>query len=49
MLGKIYKEKGLNKEALEHYRRFIDLWREAEHDFPEIVDAKKQIAALQTL
>ena len=49
MLGKIYKEKGLNKEALEHYRRFIDLWREAEHDFPEIADAKKQIVALQAL
>jgi tetratricopeptide (TPR) repeat protein len=49
MLGKIYKEKGLNKEALEQYRRFIDLWRETEHDFPEIADAKKQIAALQAL
>jgi len=49
MLGKIYQERRLNKEALEHYRRFIDLWREAEHDFPEIADAKKQIAALQTL
>jgi len=49
MLGKIYQEKGLNKKALEHYRRFTDLWREAEQDFPEITDAKKQIAALQTL
>ncbi len=49
MLGKIYKEKGLNKKALEHYRRFADLWRETEHDFPEIADAKKQIAALQAL
>jgi len=49
MLGKIYQEKGPNKKALEHYRTFIDLWRETEHDFPEIVDAKKQIAALQTL
>jgi len=46
MLGKIYQEKGPNKKALEHYRTFIDLWRETEHDFPEIVDAKKQIAAL---
>jgi hypothetical protein len=49
MLGKIYQEKGMNQKALEHYRRFIDLWREADHDFPEIADAKKQIAALQTL
>jgi len=49
MLGKIYQEKGPNKKALEHYRTFIDLWRETEHDFPEIADAKKKIAALQTL
>ena len=49
MLGKIYQEKGPNKKALEHYRTFIDLWRETEHDFPEIAEAKKQIAALQTL
>ena len=49
MLGKIYQKKGVNKKALEQYRRFIDLWREADLDFPEIADAKKQIAALQTL
>jgi tetratricopeptide (TPR) repeat protein len=49
MLGKIYQDNGLNKKALEHYRRFVDLWREADHDFPEIVDAKKQVTALQTL
>jgi len=49
MLGKIYQEKGLNKEALEHYRRFIDLWREADQDFPEIADAKKQKDILQAL
>lgn len=49
MLGKIFQNKGLKGKALENYKRFLNLWKEADHDFPEIIDAKKQAAALQSL
>jgi len=49
MLGKIYQEKGLKEKAIERYRKFLELWKEADHEFPEIADAEEQLTALQTL
>ncbi|MBL7083500.1 MAG: protein kinase [Candidatus Aminicenantes bacterium] len=48
MLGKIYQEKGLTEKAIENYEKFLELWKEAEPDTPELVDAREQLEALQT-
>lgn len=48
MLGKIFQSEGLKEKALEHYKKFLNLWKEADRDFPEITDAKNQVAALQS-
>jgi len=48
MLGKIYQQKEWKGKAIEHYKKFLNLWKDADPDIPELADAKKQLAALQT-
>ncbi len=47
MLGKIYEEKGWKGKAIEHYEKFLDLWRNADPGITEVEDAKKRLAGLQ--
>ena len=46
MLGKIYEEKGWKGKALEHYQKFLDLWKDADPGIAE--DAKKRVAGLKS-
>lgn len=48
VLGKIYQEKGLNEKAIEHYEKFLALWKDADPGIQEVGEAKKQLAALQS-
>ena len=48
MLGKIYEEKGWKGKALEHYEKFLDLWKDADPGIPEVEDAKKRVAELKS-
>jgi len=48
MLGKIYEEKGMGDEAIEHYEKFLTLWNEADPSTTEIVDARKRLTALKS-
>ena len=47
MLGKIYEQKGWKGKAIEHYEKFLDLWKEADPGIAEVVDARKRLAGLQ--
>jgi len=49
MLGKIYDKKGLKGKALEHYEKFLELWKNSDPGIPEVEDAKKRLTALQKL
>ena len=46
MLGKIYEQRGMNAEAIRSYRTFLDLWREADTQTPELEEAKRALVAL---
>ena len=46
-LAKIYQKKGWEGKAIEHFEKFLNLWQEADYAFPEIDDARKQLAVLQ--
>jgi tetratricopeptide (TPR) repeat protein len=47
MLGKIYEQKGNKAKAIEHYEKFLDLWKNADPGFPEVEDAKERLAGLK--
>jgi tetratricopeptide (TPR) repeat protein len=47
MLGKIYEEKGQKGKAIEHYEKFLDLWKDADPGIAEVADAKKRLVTLK--
>jgi len=47
MLGRIYQEKGWGEKALEHYARFLEMWKDADTEIPELEDAKKRLVQLK--
>ena len=46
MLGQIYEQMGKKKSAQTNYRKFLELWRNADPGLPEVEDAKARLAAL---
>jgi tetratricopeptide (TPR) repeat protein len=45
-LAKLYQEKGWTGKAIEQYEKFLDIWKNADPDHPELEDAKKRLAEL---
>jgi len=48
-LGKIYEKKGWEGKAIEHYEKFLNLWKDADPGIPEVEDARKRLTSLQNL
>jgi len=47
LAGMIYEKTGERKKAMEHYGAFVEMWKNADRDIPELVDGKKRLAALR--
>ena len=47
LLGKIYEKKGDTQLAIENYEKLLDLWKDADEDLPDLIEAKTRLAKLQ--
>jgi len=47
MLGKIYEQQGWKAKAIEHYEKFLDLWKDADPGIAEVEDAKNRLVGLR--
>lgn len=45
-LAKIFQQMGWEGKALDHYKKFLTIWDQADPDLPELLDARKQMALL---
>jgi tetratricopeptide (TPR) repeat protein len=46
ILGKIYEQKGNKDLALKNFTKFLDMWKNADADLPELIDAKARYKRL---
>ena len=49
LLGQIYEKMGNLKLAIDNYETFLDLWKDADDDLPELIDAKARLAKLKRI
>jgi len=42
-LGKLYDDKGLKDKARKQFQKFLEIWKDADPDLPEVEDAKKRL------
>ena len=45
-LAKLYEQKGWQDKAMGEYKTFLRIWKNADEDLPELIDAKKRLARL---
>lgn len=46
-LAKLYEYKGLHNKAGDKYKKFLEIWKDADAGLPELIDAKKRLAKLK--
>ncbi len=46
-LGRSHDQLGQSSEALENYRKFLNIWKDADEDQPKLADARERLAALE--
>ena len=49
LMGKIYEKKGDTKLAIKNYKKFLELWQDADTDLPDLIDAKTRYVKLTEL
>jgi serine/threonine protein kinase len=49
LMGKIYEKKGDTNLAIKNYEKFLELWKDADKDLPDLIDAKARYTKLTKL
>jgi serine/threonine protein kinase/Tfp pilus assembly protein PilF len=47
-LAKLYEQKTWEGKAIEHYEKFLELWKDADEGIPELEDAEKRLTGLKS-
>jgi len=47
MLGKIYEQQGDTSKAIDHYEKFLDLWKDADPGIAAVDNARRRLAGLK--
>ncbi|OVE79484.1 hypothetical protein BVY01_02435 [bacterium I07] len=47
LLGKTYEAQKDTEHAIINYEKFLDIWKDADEDLPELINAKKRLAELK--
>ncbi len=47
LLGKILEQKGARDQARQQYEKFLKLWKRADEDLPELIEAKTRLEKLR--
>jgi len=47
MIGKIHEQQDNISKAIEHYEKFLSLWKDADPGLPELNNAKVRVAGLK--
>ncbi|MEE9501788.1 MAG: tetratricopeptide repeat protein, partial [Candidatus Aminicenantaceae bacterium] len=47
-LAKLYEQREWKGKAIEHYEKFLSLWKGADSGIREVEDAKKRLAGLKS-
>jgi tetratricopeptide (TPR) repeat protein len=45
LLGKVYEKKGMPGKARQHYRKFVEIWSEADESLDQLIEAKRRLEA----
>ncbi|NIT51973.1 MAG: tetratricopeptide repeat protein [candidate division Zixibacteria bacterium] len=45
-LAKLYEQKDWPEKAMERYEKFLSIWKDADEDLPELIDARARLARL---
>lgn len=46
LLGKAYERAGQTDEAVSHYRKFLNIWKDADPELEEVADARRRLKKL---
>jgi len=47
-LARLYEQSGQRQKAIDRYNLFLDIWKNADKDLPELVDAQLRLEALNS-
>ena len=46
LFGFVYEKKGRKEKARQHFQKFLEIWKDADENLPQLIDARKRLEEL---